>query len=288
MSRSHALLLAAGLAAAAPALAQSGATVEGVQMPAWAERGGTREPLAPGARLQPGDAVKTGEGSRVLLRLPEGSSVKLGEHASFRIEQSAPQPDGVFRAVLRVVEGAFRFTTSLLSRPQSREVSITVGTVIAGVRGTDLWGKSEPQREVVCLIEGKIQVGASGEQPVTMDRARQFYRREHGVTQPVGVVSAEQLADWAKQTEIVPDAGAARRGGRWLVVLGTEDSAAKADALRDRLRADGYAAEVREGRLAGKRVRRVLIGQLASRADAQALAAQLHAREGIAQPSVSQ
>ena len=286
MRQIHAVVLAAGLAAAAPALAQQGATVEGVKMPAWVERGGSREPLAPGMRLKGGDAVRTGGGSRVLLKLPEGSSVKLGEGATLRIQQARPE-SGVFRAVLDVVEGAFRFTTGLLSKPRKREVSITVGTVVAGVRGTDLWGKSEAQRQVVCLIEGKVEVGAQGEAPVAMDQPRQFYRREGGVTQPVGFVSPEQLADWSRQTEIAPDSGAARRGGKWRVTLASPESEAQARALRARLRADGYAAEIRAGSAAGKRVHHVLIGQLASRADAEALAAQLRGHDGVGEPAVS-
>jgi hypothetical protein len=66
------LAVAAQHAAAAPA-----AVVEGVQMPAWVERavtGGIRRiPLAPGMELRGGDEVKTGAGSRIYIKLAEGS-----------------------------------------------------------------------------------------------------------------------------------------------------------------------------------------------------------------------
>ena len=39
-------------------------------------------------------------------------------------------------------------------------MSIRVATVTAGIRGTDLWGKSAADRQIVCLIEGRIEVGA--------------------------------------------------------------------------------------------------------------------------------
>ena len=52
--------------------------VEGLQMPAWLTRDGERLPLALGAQLRTGDTVTTGAGSRVVLRMPEGSAVKLG------------------------------------------------------------------------------------------------------------------------------------------------------------------------------------------------------------------
>ncbi|MGH8640405.1 MAG: hypothetical protein ACRET6_01775, partial [Burkholderiales bacterium] len=66
---------------AAPAFAQT-LTVEGVVSPAWVERGGARLPLAVGMRLNDKDRVVTGAGSRLLLRLAEGSAVKLGENAT--------------------------------------------------------------------------------------------------------------------------------------------------------------------------------------------------------------
>ncbi|HSB48795.1 MAG TPA: hypothetical protein VLD15_04705, partial [Burkholderiales bacterium] len=60
----------------APAAAQT-LTVEGVVSPAWVERGGARLPLAVGMQLNDRDRVVTGSGSRALLRLAEGSAVKL-------------------------------------------------------------------------------------------------------------------------------------------------------------------------------------------------------------------
>jgi len=179
--------LAAAQAAAAPA-----AMVEGVQMPAWLERavtGGIRRiPLAPGMELRGGDEVRTGAGSRLYIKLAEGSLVKLGENASLRLIDLQPDRGGFFKAALHVLEGAFRFTTDVLAKERRREVSIRIATVTTGIRGTDLWGKSMAERQVVCLIEGKIEVGAEGEAPVTMDQERQFYRRDKGQTMPLGFV----------------------------------------------------------------------------------------------------
>src|SRR5687768_2531373 len=59
--------------------------VESVVSPAWVERGGTREPLQPGAVLRAKDKVHTGASARLLLRLAEGSAVKLGEHATLAV-----------------------------------------------------------------------------------------------------------------------------------------------------------------------------------------------------------
>lgn len=292
MKRTIAFLLAAALAAFAQlAQAQPAAVVEGVQMPAWMERrsgnSSVRSPLAIGMELKGGDEVKTGAGARALVRLSEGSTVKLGENASLAISEMNPDSGGIFKAAMRVAEGAFRFTTDLLSKVRRREVSIRVATVTAGIRGTDLWGKSSGERQTVCLIEGKIDVGAEGEQPVTMDQARQFYRREQGKTQPVGFVDAAQLAEWAKETEIEAGKGAARRGGKWQVVLASADSQGPALALYDQLRAEGYAADIRPTQAGDKLQYRVRIAGLPSKTEAEALGAALRGRFGIVEPKVS-
>ena len=292
MKRILGLLGAAMLAlAATQALAAAAAVVEGVQMPAWLERtvtGGVRRiPLAPGMELRGGDEVRTGAGSRLYIKLAEGSLVKLGENASLKILDIAPDRGGFFKAALNVLEGAFRFTTDVLAKERRRDVSIRVATVTAGIRGTDLWGKSTAERQIVCLIEGKIEVGAEGEAPVTMDQARQFYQRDKGQTQPVGLVEAVQLAQWARETEIAEGKGAARSGGKWRVTLASVETQGEALAVYDTLRAAGFAAEIQPSKAGEERVYLVRISRLASKADAEALAAQLRGTAGVQEPKVS-
>jgi hypothetical protein len=272
--------LAAQFAAAAPP-----AVIEGIQMPAWVERDGKRLPLTVAMELKPGDRLITGGEARVLIRLAEGSVVKLGENGTLMLTELEPRSD-VFRLAMRVAEGAFRFTTDLLRRDRKRSVSIQVATVTAGIRGTDLWGKSSPDRQVVCLIEGAIEVGAEGEAPVVMDQPRQFYQRDKGKTAPIGFVAPEQLAKWAAETEIEAGKGAARRGGRWRVVLLEADTQDAALAVYDALREAGYAAEIRPAKAGERLTYMVRIGSLPSRAEAEALAARLRGRFGVAEPKV--
>jgi hypothetical protein len=279
--------LAASQAAAAPA-----AVVEGVQMPAWVERaviGGIRRiPLAPGMELRGGDEVKTGAGSRLYIKLAEGSLVKLGENASLRLLELQPDRGGFFKAALNVLEGAFRFTTDVLAKERRREVSIRVATVTAGIRGTDLWGKSDrADRQTVCLIEGKIEVGAEGEAPVTMDQERQFYRRDKGQTMPLGFVEPTQLAQWAQETEIADGQGAVLRGGKWRVTLASVNTQSEALSVYDQLRTAGYAAEIHPLKAGEKRIYVVRISRLPTKADAEALAAQLRGKHGVEEPKVS-
>lgn len=285
----NALALGTLLAAStawAPALAQPAAVVEAVQAPVWVERAGRRTPLAPGMELRTGDQVRTGAGSRLLVKLAEGSLVKLGENAALHLAELKPAQD-IFRGVLSVLEGAFRFTTQRIGAHRRRDININVSQVTAGIRGTDLWGKSTSERQIVCLIEGNIQVGAPGETAVTLDQPLQFYRREGGTTRPVGFVDTAQLGAWAKETEVEAGKGAATRGGRWKVNLGTADNQADALALYDQVRAAGYAAEIYPKRSGEQLVYVIRIRQLPSKAEAQSLADTLRGKHGVAEPGIS-
>jgi hypothetical protein len=275
----------AALLASWQAQAQPAAVVEGVQMPAWVERAGTRTPIQPGMVLQPGDVIHTGPDSRLLVRLSERSLVKLGENGQLRFAELSPGSE-IFRAALNVLQGAFRFTTDLAAKARRRDVRVSVATVTAGIRGTDFWGRSRDNTEIVCLIEGAIEVAAPNEQPLQMDQPRQFYRRVAGQAQPIGLVEPAQLQQWAQETEIQAGRGAARAGGRFQLVLARAPNQDEALALYDRLRAAGYPAEIRPVRQESGVVYLVRIRNLASRAEAQALAGQLRGKYGVENPTV--
>src|SRR5258706_2100000 len=156
------------------ALHAAPAVVEAVQYPAWLERDGRSVPLTPGTVLQSNDQLRTGDNARVQLKLGEGSTVKLGEKAKFQIQRIEDR--GIFRATLNVLTGAFRFTTDPLKKKIQRAISIKAKNVTAGVRGTDLWGKSTDDSDLICLLEGKITVWAEGHLTVTPDNPNDFYQ----------------------------------------------------------------------------------------------------------------
>ena len=267
--------------------AQPAAVVEGVQMPAWIERDGkTAVPVVPGMELKAGDRLRTGAGSRLLLKLAEGSLVKLGENGRLSLSELVPSKE-IFKAALGVLEGAFRFTTDLMAKNRRRDINIHVSQVTAGIRGTDLWGRSREDNQIVCLIEGAIEVGAPEEKPVTMDQPLQFYQRTKGKTQPVGFVDQKQIDEWAKETEIEAGKGAARGGGKWKLQLATTDEQNAALAVYDQVRAEGYPAEIYPANEGGKRTYVVRISNLPSKAEAEALATQLRGKSGVADPGIS-
>ena len=270
----------------APALAQPAASVDSVQLPAWVERNGRRAPLLPGMELRAGDQIFTGAGSRAIVRLSEGSVVKLGENGTLRFSEISRTQE-LFKAALGVLQGAFRFTTELIGQKRKREVDIRVAQVTAGIRGTDLWGRGRRDNEVVCLIEGEIQVGAEGEAPQTLNQPLQFYRRVDAKTQPVGFIEPKQLAEWARETDLEPGKAALRAGGRFSVVLAAAPDQRRALALYDELRNAGYPAEILPRKDGETITYLVRIRQLGSRAEAQALGESLKGKFGIAEPKVS-
>jgi hypothetical protein len=258
-------------------------------MPAWVERDGGRVPLAPGMALRPSDDLRTGASARLLLKLAEGSSVKLGENAQLKLAAIEMRRDNVFVSAMSVLQGAFRFTTDVIAKARKREVSITVATVTAGIRGTDLWGKAASDRDIVCLIEGRIDVQRQGDAAFTMDQPLSFYIAPRGQPAlPVQPVKPEQLQQWAQETEVQAGQGAARRGGRWKVVLASGESENEVLAVYQAVRAAGYAAELDARRAQGRRAYDVRIAQLPSKEEAEALAAALGGKFGVTAPRVTQ
>ncbi len=224
-------------------------TVESVLSPAWVERAnGAREPLAAGMVLSNREKVHTGDGGKAMLRLAEGSAIKLGESAMLAVDNLLEKPDakgGVVTASLDVVRGAFRFTTGLLVKSNAqRDVRVQVRTVTAGIRGTDVWGKSESDRDIVCLLEGRITV-RHGAAQFTMQEPNSFYIAPRtGQAQPPSRVSEAQVREWSAETEIAAGTGAVRRGGTASVTVAAFSDERTAAALRDKLRDSGFPGEL--------------------------------------------
>ena len=257
------------------------AIVEAVQLSASVLRGGVSTPLAPGMELGSRDQVTTGPRSRVVLRTADGSTVKLGEQGSFFLDNARMREDKVFEAAMRIAEGAFRFTTEALEKfGGRREVNITVKTVTAGIRGTDLWGKSTSDGQIVCLIAGTIEVTSPGERPFTMDRPLSFYALEGELSRAIATVPPDRFREWAAETETQPGGGVSRRGGKWKIAIATGkyDDTMK---IYDELRKAGYPAEIVPSKAGDKRVYGVRLSNFETRRDAEFVADDLKRQAGL-------
>lgn len=270
------------LVSALPPLAAQPLVVEGVISPAWVERGGKREPLVSGMTLNAGDKVHTGSGSRMLLRMAEGSAVKLGENATLAIDDLLQKKDGgktLMNAAFDVVRGAFRFTTGVFAKdPAERNVKVKIATITAGIRGTDVWGRSTPQDDVVCLLDGQISVDHGGKQFSMAEPLLFFIVPRNQPPKPIASVSQQQVDKWSEETEIRDGNGAARRGGRYRVdVLATRDSGAALQA-QNKAQEAGFPARVDSMRDSyGSESYEVHIAGFATTKDAAVAAAKLKA-----------
>lgn len=274
------------LACAHPALAAvAAATVEVVQPPAWLDRNGFTSPLVPGMELRSGDVLRTGAGARAYLVLAEGSRVKLGESARFVLYVRGNDPRRYFRGALDVLAGAFRYTTGLAAKRGKRDLSIRVATATVGIRGTDVWGRTDAQGEMIALLEGRIDI-TRGNQTVDMAQPMTFFDAPRGQPAAVRVLDPAVFKTLARQTEIELGDGAVRATGSWRVIAAAATDNDAALELYDRVRAAGFGAKLRPqpagaNAAAATWIYEVVVPGFASESEARAAAARIKAATGL-------
>src|SRR5579859_2203916 len=176
----RAALAALAFFAAAPDAANpppAGSAITAVQSPAWLVHAGVGTPVMPGMQVGDGDTLRTAGGGRVYLDLPEHSRVKLGENTEFAMPKMVMTHDEhgpMFKGVMHILKGVFRFTTSLVGKSEHRDVSIQVGTATIGVRGTDVWGRAGTDGSLVALLEGHISMDMPGHAEMQMQQPMHY------------------------------------------------------------------------------------------------------------------
>ncbi len=260
-----------------------------MRFPAWVERAGVARPLETGVRLETGDVLRTGAGARALLRLDEGSVVKLGAEARFAIREVRVADDqwGSFSALFDVLRGAFRFTTASLGAQRRRDVTIAVGAVTAGIRGTDIWGRARGGEDLVALIEGQVEIRHADRVVRLEQPASAYVAPRDGDAGPVSVVEAAQLAAWAGETEPIAGSGLQHADGIWVLHLAAAREAAGLDGLVRALQEAGVAPRLEAAEVDGVAWTRAVLPGFASRADALAVGRALRERFALPEPWVS-
>ena len=261
--------------------APSVTVVEAVQLPAWVERNGQRRPAEPGIELRANDKAITANGSRMLLRMDDKSTIKLGEQTEFLIQSLDTTRPGATapteqKTSLKLITGVFRYATDYSSKAlgNKRELNIELATATVGIRGTDFWSMTDAAHDAVCVFEGKVEVLREAQPGIELDKPGAFWVVFTGQPEkPAGQATPDQLAKFIGQAEMQPGVGVLLQGGRWRAVAATLPGVADATALRIRLQAAGYPAEIatKDGR------HEVRINQLATREDAEAVVKRLQA-----------
>jgi hypothetical protein len=256
--------------------------VEAVQMPVWVERDGLRTPLSAGDTLEGAHELRTGAGAALAFRLPEGSLVRLGENTrldvrglSVRDEQGQVAVEGDFK----LFDGFFRFVTAAAARVAGRrQLRVQLRTATVGIRGTDFWTMTDAVHDAACLFEGRVDLDTQAQGPLVLERPTAFWARFFDKpVQPVGQATPEQLAQFLASTEVQSGRGVAVEGGRWQVVAALGADSRAALQLAAMWRGEGYPALL----VGSGRDHRVVLRQLATLADAQAVLARLPVPEGV-------
>lgn len=251
------------------------AVVDGLQSPAWLERGGIRQPLRVGMEIAESDTVETGKNGRLLLRLADGSLVKLGENAQINLGKlQEGGADGTLRGLLSVARGAFRYTAGTLGRFLRRDIEVRLVSTTIGIRGTDVWGRSQDGGATVCLIEGRVSLNHPSRGDFVLDQPLSFFiAPAKGEPKPVGPVDPEKLKQWAAETEFDAGKGVMLPGGGWIVQLGAHANEAEARRVEKRLQDAGIPVERTDVQLKDRRYTRLRVSGFETKLDAKTFAA---------------
>jgi len=296
----HAAVAALAFSVVLPALAgntpgsanppPAGSSVSAVQSPAWLVHAGTSTPVMPGMQLGDGDTLRTATGGRVYLDLPEHSRVKLGENTEFNMPTMVMAHDehgAMFKGVLHILKGVFRFTTSLVGKSEHRDLSIQVGVATIGVRGTDVWGHAGADGSLVALLEGKISMDMPGHPGMMMEQPMHYMMMPAAGEMQMNVpVIQGNMTDWVAQTDVAPGAGVLTSDGHWTLALISSTSMADTTRLMKKLAEAGYPAEDTSVMVHGKPWHRLVIRQAASYKDAKAIVVKITKQFPVMSPWV--
>jgi len=156
-----------------------------------------------GMKLQPGDEIRTGRRGRAYIDFPDNSRVKLGNRSRFLVRDWGKTDDGIFTSTLRIFQGAFRYTASILSTGFSkRRVSLTTKTAVLGVRGTDFWGRVGNDKTFFLLLEGEVSLAPRyGEEIIYNEAGKAVNINKSNISEPEAL-SNEMIQPLAAETEI--------------------------------------------------------------------------------------
>ena len=139
---------AATPAASAPAPLRSG-TFKSAEGDVVLIRGATRIQLAPGAALDVGDRIVTGETGSAVVTLRDATVLTIGPNSVVDLSRFGFEPTtqrGEF--LVNLLEGTVRVVTGLLGRINPDLFKVHTPTSVVGVRGTDFIVEAAPNPTV--------------------------------------------------------------------------------------------------------------------------------------------
>ena len=247
--------------------------IEALQGPAWLERDGSRTPAQPGLPVEAGTTFRCGKAARAALRLDDGSRLNLGENTLLRLEPRAPEN----AAQLSIAQGSFLFSRMEAPREAPDNLLLKAGGLAIDIRRGEIWGEVGTGNEELCLLDGRVVLMRKGKlsslenPPLCLDAI-------------TGQAPLDERIDHVRLPE---GRGTRRAAGRWQVNLLSLAEREPLLKMQDRLRQDGYPAEIVTVEVKRRKYFRLRIARFASRNDALHLAKRLKEEKRAAEPWVS-
>lgn len=253
--------------------------VDALHYPAWLVRDHQTLPLAAGMALRDGDLIRSGEGSRVRLRLADGSRLSLGQLSRFLVEslpRATADDPGVSLALLR---GVFHLEPA----GRAHRFAIDAGDISARSVSANIWGRVDASRDAICLIDGAVVVSTAAGAAQKLDRALSCYLKPRDrAPLPVDLIDLQQHRQWLAETELKSDLGTVVAGGQWQLVLISLTVAERADLMVADFRRRGYAVRRKSVLRDGRTLHRLLLPGFESIDAALAASARIEKDLGLA------
>lgn len=263
------------------------AQISRLQMPVWIERLGQRFPLRPDMELRENDMIETGVSGRVWIKFSDKSLLKIGSNTRLEIDNLDMDrgSKGVLQGILRFVDGVFRYTAAPADNRTERNLGVRLGTMTVSIRGTDIWGRVEPDVSRVCLLEGKINVQPGADDGFEMGEALTCANVSNtGKAQAIAEIDPEQLKKRVTETELQSGMGLSATDGAWIVNLVSYRNQMAVQNIEQRLRKAGFAVEHATVTVNQKTFYRLSVPHLESRQEAISLAKRLKDKQEIRTP----
>lgn|GEM_PF-708398 len=159
-----ALIAAHALLAASPARAADAAAAARLDFAAGAvtaETAGAKRPVKTGAALAAGDVIETAAAATAVVRLADGSRLKL--RGGSRLQLTPQPPNSRATEVMLFLGGVF---AQITKRSTDAEFRVRTPGAVAAVRGTRFFtafGRTRgKERDLwVCVDEGLVEVGSN-------------------------------------------------------------------------------------------------------------------------------
>lgn len=106
------------------------------------------------------DSIETGPGSRAFILLIDDTELTVGDDALLTIDEYYfdEEDDSANKGVYSILRGAFLYTSGLIAKKETPDVTVNTQYATIGIRGTSFWGGIVDDEYGVLVTEGRVTV----------------------------------------------------------------------------------------------------------------------------------